>query len=282
MEPVAETDIKPKPSPTPPPSLPPPSTARVPVKSDAIPTGPRIRTTVRLETTQSSIPTGPAARYTEREKGKQKEQLPSVTCSDGDIKMRSRSPSPPREPRARPSVRGHSPPRGPRNAPRGPGWVKTTTTSTSPASFHLPTKSFYNSRNPSMVVASTPFLQPGQSPVAKPTGPDVVLPRIPAYKVEPSLTEDLDKEVWFSSSTRVQTRPLMLFQIARVQAHRAHLVSEYTAIGQRTRRALHELDMAAIDLRAAESRRKVAGSHMEKARTGVLGIDAVPIDSDTP
>jgi hypothetical protein len=40
--------------------------------------------------------------------------------------------------------------------------------------------------------------------------------------------------------------------------------------------------MATIDLRAAESRRKVAGSHMEKARAGMLGIDAVPIDSETP
>jgi hypothetical protein len=40
--------------------------------------------------------------------------------------------------------------------------------------------------------------------------------------------------------------------------------------------------MAAIDLRAAESRRKVAGIHMEKAKAGVLGIDAVAIDNKTP
>jgi hypothetical protein len=40
--------------------------------------------------------------------------------------------------------------------------------------------------------------------------------------------------------------------------------------------------MATIDLRAAESRRKVTGSHMEKARAGMLGIDGVPIDSETP
>jgi hypothetical protein len=62
-----------------------------------------------------------------------------------------------------------------------------------------------------------------------------------------------------------------------VQAHRAHLTSEYNAIAQRKRRALHELDLAAIDLRAAEGRRKVAAGHTEKARAGVLGIDAEPI-----
>jgi hypothetical protein len=77
-------------------------------------------------------------------------------------------------------------------------------------------------------------------------------------------------------------RPLTTFQILRIQTHRANLISEYSIIGQRVRRALHELDMAAIDLRAAESRRKVAGSHMEKARAGILGIDAVPIDNETP
>lgn len=42
---------------------------------------------------------------------------------------------------------------------------------------------------------------------------------------------------------------------------------------------MHEHDMAAIDLRAAEARRKIADSQMEKARAGVLGIDAIPIES---
>jgi hypothetical protein len=69
----------------------------------------------------------------------------------------------------------------------------------------------------------------------------------------------------------------MGLQIARVQAHRAHLTSEFSTIAQRKRRALHELDMAAIDLRAAEGRRRVAASHTEKARVGAFGIDADPI-----
>ena len=44
---------------------------------------------------------------------------------------------------------------------------------------------------------------------------------------------------------------------------------------------MHELDMAALDLRAAEARRRIADSHMEKARSGVLGIDALLVDSPT-
>jgi hypothetical protein len=184
-------------SPTPPPSIPSPSAARAPFKSDSIPTGPRIRAPVKPETTPSSLPTGPAPRYTEKEKGKQREQPPS---SEGDVKMRSRSPSPPREPRARPSIRGHSPPRGPRNAPRGPGWAKTPTTPTSPASFHLPTKPGWNSRNH----ITGQFSQPGQSPFAKPTEPEIVLPHIEKYKPKQSLEIDgLEKEVRcvsFSSS----------------------------------------------------------------------------------
>ncbi|PPQ64026.1 hypothetical protein CVT24_009400 [Panaeolus cyanescens] len=38
-------------------------------------------------------------------------------------------------------------------------------------------------------------------------------------------------------------------------------------------RALHELDLATIDLRAAETRRKIADAQLERAKTGTLGID---------
>lgn len=79
-----------------------------------------------------------------------------------------------------------------------------------------------------------------------------------------------------------QLRALILLhttQIARVQAQRAHLTSEYTSISKAARRALHELEMASWDLRAAEDRRKLADSHVEKARLGVLGIDHLPTAS---
>ncbi|PFH50057.1 hypothetical protein AMATHDRAFT_4307 [Amanita thiersii Skay4041] len=67
--------------------------------------------------------------------------------------------------------------------------------------------------------------------------------------------------------------------LARIQSHRVHLMAENYQLKKGVRRALHELDMAVLDLRAAEARRKVADAHLEKARAGVLGVDATPDDS---
>lgn len=44
-------------------------------------------------------------------------------------------------------------------------------------------------------------------------------------------------------------------------------------VSRTTRRALHELDMATIDLRMAETRRRIADAQVEKAKLGMLGID---------
>jgi hypothetical protein len=43
------------------------------------------------------------------------------------------------------------------------------------------------------------------------------------------------------------------------------------------RRALQELEFATIDLRAAESRRKVADHQLALANAGSLGIDATEV-----
>lgn len=74
---------------------------------------------------------------------------------------------------------------------------------------------------------------------------------------------------------------LTILQLSQLQSHRAHLVSEYTQLGKGTRRALHELDTATIDLRAAELRRRVADVQYEKARNGALGVDYMPTDGNT-
>jgi hypothetical protein len=55
------------------------------------------------------------------------------------------------------------------------------------------------------------------------------------------------------------------------------LVSEYERNALDLRRALHELDMSTIDLKASENRRKLADEQLSKARMGVLGIDAVQV-----
>lgn len=53
------------------------------------------------------------------------------------------------------------------------------------------------------------------------------------------------------------------------------LSSEHKNIVKATRRALHELDVATLDLRAAEFRRKATSAQLEKAKAGVLGVDYV-------
>jgi hypothetical protein len=56
---------------------------------------------------------------------------------------------------------------------------------------------------------------------------------------------------------------------------RAILHTQYAGIEKAARRAVHELETATIELRAAEARRKVADVHLDKARAGVLGIEYV-------
>jgi len=66
--------------------------------------------------------------------------------------------------------------------------------------------------------------------------------------------------------------------MSRLHATRTNITSDVNQAIKASRRALHELDMAAIDLRAAEQRRKAADLQLEKARAGVLGVDAVPTE----
>lgn len=68
---------------------------------------------------------------------------------------------------------------------------------------------------------------------------------------------------------------ILHIQIARVQSQRANLISEHVGVSKASRRALHDLEMASLDLWAAENRRKLADIQLEKARAGVLGIDYV-------
>lgn len=183
-----------------------------------------------------------------------------------DAKMVDQSLSPPKHPRFRdaqpPNIMQHhresrSPPRGPRNHSRNIA-VPVTPSSFPPAG--LPRGPRRQHQLPTSVVSQdpTPAISPVEPPgLAVASDLKVTLPTITAYKPRPSLTPELDIE------------------IARLQTHRAHLASEYVQVSKGTRRALHELDTATLDLRAAESRRKVADSQMEKARAGVLGIDAV-------
>jgi len=159
-----------------------------------------------------------------------------------------RSPSPPRFPRNMPESTtrvlatgsqrnwpSRSPPRGPRSHPRQA----------------IPTCSAYGSvpRGPRRgfppVGPSSSFSSPAS--IASRHNPE-------SKKNTKTLDPDLD--------------------IYRAQANRSHLAFDYLQRAKSLRRALHELDLATIDLRAAEIRRHIADVQLEKAKNGVLGIDA--------
>lgn len=57
----------------------------------------------------------------------------------------------------------------------------------------------------------------------------------------------------------------------------ARLIEEHAQLARATRRAIHELDIATIDLHAAEQRRQIADTQLEHAKAGQLGIDYVQI-----
>ncbi|KAF9239658.1 hypothetical protein BU15DRAFT_61880 [Melanogaster broomeanus] len=64
------------------------------------------------------------------------------------------------------------------------------------------------------------------------------------------------------------------YESSRLDAHRAHAAAECRRSLKASRRALHELDMTTLELRAAQHRRELAESHRKKAHHGQLGIDA--------
>ncbi|KAF8201605.1 hypothetical protein BJ912DRAFT_1038258 [Pholiota molesta] len=71
----------------------------------------------------------------------------------------------------------------------------------------------------------------------------------------------------------IEGRPQVTWK-RRLQTQKANLGLEHYQHINSARRALQELDMASIDMQAAENRRRIADLQLEKAKTGSLGIDA--------
>jgi len=97
----------------------------------------------------------------------------------------------------------------------------------------------------------TPSIEPTKPAVTQP-----YLPIIPRYEAKPKFSLAFETE------------------FHRLDAHRAHAAAEWRRCSKASRRALHELDMTTLDLRAAQHRRELAESHRKKAHHGQLGIDA--------
>jgi len=99
---------------------------------------------------------------------------------------------------------------------------------------------------------------------------------VPAPSIEP--TKPVVTQPYLPSIPRCEPRPKFSSQyeveINRLDAHRAHAAAECKRSLKASRRALHELDMTTLELRAAQHRRELAESHRKKAHHGLLGIDA--------
>ncbi|KAG6854936.1 hypothetical protein C0991_009759 [Blastosporella zonata] len=210
-------------------------------------------------------------------------QLPSSPTqpqksSVSPMAPQTRSPSPPKDPRNRglsgqqtsyPRRPSHSPPRGPRNTsgthPRG-------VTPTGPASSLAsgprgPRRSFAPTNQLPVPLPRSATPQ-NQTPIPLPPIEDVQIGTAPAPEAAKMPPPIIATRAYPQSLTQAIDN-----EAEHLQSHRARLASEYTNLAKETRRALHELDMATIDLRAAELRRKVADNQYEQARSGALGID---------
>ena len=181
-----------------------------------------------------------------------------------------RSPSPPRPSRnvheitARVPPTGpqrtwpsRSPPRGPRSHPRQP-----IPPSSVPSYGSVPRgpRRGFPPTGPSSSFSSPPSIgsrhnNPESKKIMKPLDPDL---------------EVRSSQHFLLSSWSLRS----IVQIYRAQANRSHLAFDYLQRVKSLRRALHELDLATIDLRAAEIRRRIADAQLEKAKNGALGIDA--------
>ncbi|KAK7049285.1 hypothetical protein VNI00_005886 [Paramarasmius palmivorus] len=175
---------------------------------------------------------------------------------------------PPRQPRnyrgrgdfrggLRGTFRGLEPPRGPRN--RGPSAVGATTP--------------MSGSHPSPSPVSAPGL-PGKDSLPSTPSQPVLVPTTLTGEVYVDSWESLvqqhipqlvDLEHSYKNSMR---------QLDMMNKEYASIQKDYKSIYRVARRALHEFDMSAIDLRAAEARRRVTSQQHELARLGRLGVDA--------
>lgn len=93
-------------------------------------------------------------------------------------------------------------------------------------------------------------------------------------KPKPGPTHDLDIEVHEFYSFRGELLTTCQ-QIARLRSARTRLATEFSVVSRNEHRLLHELTMSTLDLSMAEQRRVVASAQLDKARSGVLGMDYV-------
>lgn len=156
---------------------------------------------------------------------------------------------------------------------------------------HIPFRSPNHAANAPAKTPSTP-ISPTQSlkqTVSEETPADIpkppTAPYLPPFPKLPSIKERLGSkyrdEVVVNSSTTITTLLIGLIhistQLSQIEAMgiiRVRTAAEFVQISKAVRRALHELDLTTMDLRAAQSRREHAENHRKKAAAGFLDIEA--------
>lgn len=75
---------------------------------------------------------------------------------------------------------------------------------------------------------------------------------------------------------------LSVLQIAGAQKIRLAAAEEYKGMLLQKQRTMHELQLANLDLRAAQMRRMIAEEQLEKAKVGELGVEYNGIPAALP
>ncbi|KAK1218266.1 hypothetical protein PQX77_014639 [Marasmius sp. AFHP31] len=196
-------------------------------------------------------------------------------------------PSTPREPRQRepPTGSGTEPPRQPRmhrgrgdfrggrggpfrgtgaEPPRGPRSLRPPSTMTGTATHPIDTG--VSSQSPAS--ASHPGAYSGSAP-STPSQPAVVPPTVIEIEVPPY------DQLFQPSPVAKQSKNLQTM-LDNQMKEMFNIQREYKVVYRAQRRALHEFDLATVDLKASEVRRKVTSTQLALASMGTLGVDYVP------
>ncbi|KAG1749023.1 uncharacterized protein EDB91DRAFT_1312291 [Suillus paluster] len=126
---------------------------------------------------------------------------------------------------------------------------------------HSPNTHIKTPPTPSSPAQSLKQPIPDEPPASIPRPPTA--PFLPPFTRRPTLKEKLGPKY-----------EAELTQIEIMEASYTRAASEHIQISKNVRRALHELDLTSIDLRAAQTRREHAENHRKKAAAGFLDMDA--------
>ena len=245
----------------------------------------------------------PSPRYRRRSPPPKRLRLGNHSISDSPPSPPRKTPSPViPEPPPPSRGRSHSPPKGPRafqwrksskTPPKGPRNLGSSTPSTA-APVPVPVPASAPAPAPVPTPPSAPYptapradRRPKDQPESShplhsakytsfPSIPPERWTQIPNFTMPDMSSAKSETEVSGLLNPTHSYLIISSLQMRRMQTNRISLNKDLDVLKAKSRRALHEVDMANIDLRMAQGRRKVASAQAEKAKQGTLGIDYIP------